>query len=77
MTEDKMVGWHHPLNGCEFEHAPGDGEGQGSLECCSPWGHRVRQDLEIEQQYVLILLDRFGLLQRELILAKRIQLCKV
>ena len=33
-----MVGWHHRLNGHEFEQAPGDGEGQGSLACCSPWG---------------------------------------
>ena len=38
MTEDKMVGWHHQLNGYEFELAPGDGEEQGSLPCCSPWG---------------------------------------
>ena len=37
-TEDEMVGWHHRLN--EFEQALGDGEGQGSLACCSPWGHR-------------------------------------
>ena len=37
MTEDEMVEWHHRLNGHEFEQAPGDGEGQGSLECCSPW----------------------------------------
>ena len=36
MTEDKMVGWHHQLNGHEFEQAPEDGEGQGSLVCCSP-----------------------------------------
>ena len=35
-TEDKMVGWHHWLNGHEFEQAPGDGEGQGRLVCCSP-----------------------------------------
>ena len=35
-TEDEMVGWHHQLNGHEFEQAPGDGEGQGSLTCCSP-----------------------------------------
>ena len=40
MTEDEMVGWHHWLNGHEFEQALGDGEGQGSLECCSPWGHK-------------------------------------
>ena len=38
MTEDEMVGWHHRLDGHEFEQAPGDGEGQGSLACCSPWG---------------------------------------
>ena len=40
MTEDQMVGWHHQLNGYELEQAPGDGEGQGSLVCCSPWGHK-------------------------------------
>ena len=40
MKEDKMVGWHHRLNGHEFEQAPGDVEGQGSLVCCSPWGHK-------------------------------------
>ena len=38
MTEDEMVGWHHRLNGHEFEQALGDGEGQGSLVCCSSWG---------------------------------------
>ena len=38
MTEDEMVGWHHRLNGHEFEQALGDGKGQGSLVCCSPWG---------------------------------------
>ena len=37
-TEDEMVGWHHQLNGLEFEQTPGDGEGQGSLACYSPWG---------------------------------------
>ena len=35
-TENEMVGWHHQLDGCEFEQAPGDSEGQGSLVCCSP-----------------------------------------
>ena len=38
MTEDEMVGWHHWLDGHEFEQAPDDGEGQGSLACCSSWG---------------------------------------
>jgi len=37
-TEDEMVGWHHQLSGYEFEQAPEDGKGQGSLACCSPWG---------------------------------------
>ena len=37
MTEDEMVGWHHQRNGHGFEQALGDGEGQGSLACCSPW----------------------------------------
>ena len=40
MTEDKMVGWYHWLNGHEFEQAPGDSEGQRRLACCSPWGHK-------------------------------------
>ena len=39
-TEDEMVGWHHRLNGYEFEQALGDDAGQGSLACCSPWGHK-------------------------------------
>ena len=38
MTDDNMVGWHHRLNGHESEQDLGDGEGQGGLECCSPWG---------------------------------------
>ena len=50
MTDSKMTGWHHQLNGHEFEQALGIGDGQGSLACCSPWGHRVRHDWVIEQQ---------------------------
>ena len=42
MTEDETVGWHHEHNGHEFEQTSGDGEGQGSLVCCSPWLQRVR-----------------------------------
>ena len=38
MTKDEMVGWHHRLNGHEFEQTLGDGEGQGSLAFCRPWG---------------------------------------
>ena len=41
MTEDEMVGWHHRLDRHESEQAPGVGDGQGSLACCSPWGHKV------------------------------------
>ena len=39
-TEGEMVGWHHWLDGHEFEQALGVGDGQGSLACCSPWGHK-------------------------------------
>ena len=40
MREGEMVGWHHQLNGHEFQQAPGDSEGQGSLACCRPWGQK-------------------------------------
>ena len=50
VTEDELVGWHHWLNGHEFEQAPGESEEQRSLECCSPWGHRVGRDFRPEQQ---------------------------
>ena len=40
VTENEMVGWNHWLNGHEFEQTLGDGEGQGSLECCGPWGRK-------------------------------------
>ena len=46
-TEDEMVGWHHRLNGHEFEQAPGVGDGQASLVCCSPWG---RKELDTTEQ---------------------------
>ena len=44
MTEDEIVGWHHQLNGHEFEQAPGVGDGQGSLMCCSPWAQTVEHN---------------------------------
>ena len=47
MTEDKIVGWHHQLNGHEFKQALGDGEGQGSLVCCNPWGHKALDTTEV------------------------------
>ena len=44
MIEDRVVGWHHQLNGHELEQAPGDGNGQGSLACCYP---RVLKELDM------------------------------
>ena len=46
MTEDEMVGWHHQLNGHEFEQALCVGDGQGGLVCCSPWGHKESDKAE-------------------------------
>ena len=46
MREDEMVRWHHRLNGHEFERTLGDGEGQGSLVCCRPWGHKESDTIE-------------------------------
>ena len=59
VVEDKMVVWHHQLNGHEFEQTVGYGEGQGSLVCCSPWGHRVGHNwvTEQQQQYQMHLTD--------------------
>ena len=47
MTEDAMVVWHHQLNGHGFEQALGSGDGQGSLVCCHPWGHK---ELDMTEQ---------------------------
>ena len=46
MTEDEMVGWHHQLNGHESEQAPGIGDRQRSLACCSPWGLKESYTME-------------------------------
>ena len=46
MTEDEMVGWHHRINRCEFELTARDSEGQGSLGCCSLWGHKESDTTE-------------------------------
>ena len=48
MTEDETAGWHHLLDGCEFEWTPGVGDEQGSLSCCNSWGRRVGQDCATE-----------------------------
>ena len=64
MSEDEMVGWHHRLNGHEFEQALGDGEGQGSLACCSLWGHKESDMTErpnnnrIESSHLLNISDK-------------------
>ena len=46
-----MVGWHHLLDGHEFEQSPGVDDGQGSLACCSPWDHRVKHDLATDLKH--------------------------
>ena len=46
ITEDEMVGWHHWLDGCEFEQAPGFVDGQGNLVCCSPQSHKESDTIE-------------------------------
>ena len=61
VAEDEMVGWHHWLNGHELEQALGDGERQGSLACCSPWGHRVGYDGATEQQQCISNITRYTL----------------
>ena len=48
MTEGKMVGWHHQINGYEFKKTPGVGDGQGGLACCSPWGHKESDTTELK-----------------------------
>ena len=47
MTEDEVVGWHHWLDGHEFDQAPGVGDGQGSLACYSPWDHKQSDTTEL------------------------------
>ena len=46
MTENQMIEWHYQLDGHEFEQALGAGDGQGSLACCSPWGHKESDTTE-------------------------------
>ena len=50
VADDEMVGWHHQLNGHEFEQTAGDSEGQGSLACCSPWAHKELNMTVTKQQ---------------------------
>ena len=64
-TEDEMVGWHHWLNGHEFEKASGVGGGQGSLVCCSPWARKEPDMTErlnwTELYWVYVAVHRFSL----------------
>ena len=52
-----MVGWHHQLNGHEFEQSPGAGEGLGSLACCSSWDHRESDTIECLNNRDLVVHD--------------------
>ena len=58
-TEDEMVGWHHWLNGHEFEPAPWVGDGQEGLACCSPWGCRVRHNWATELNWFKVHFFKF------------------
>ena len=51
-TKDEMVGWHRQLSGHEFEQTLGEGEGQESLACCSPWGHK-ESDMTLNNSNIL------------------------
>ena len=68
-TEDEMDGWHHRLDGHEFEHASGVGDGQGSLACCSPWGRKESDTTEqlnwTESPSTLCLLGFMGNMAQE------------
>ena len=64
MTEDEMVGWHHPLDEHEFEQAPEDVEGQGSRTCCSSRGHKesnMTEQLNICQKLATCIVNLFEL----------------
>ena len=71
MTEDEMIGWHHRLDGREFEQAPGGSEGQGSLVCCSPWGCKNLTQLRLNnnnykiQSLHIIIVSSYSLLNRK------------
>ena len=62
-TEDEMAGWHYGLNGHECEEAPEVGDGQGSLACCSPWGHKESTQLSDWTDWVTLLCSLIPSLQ--------------
>ena len=59
MTEDEIVGWHHQLNGLEFELTPGVVDGQGGLACCGSWGRRESDSMEQLNSTELISISYF------------------
>ena len=62
MTKDKIVGWHHQLNGYEFEETLKVGDGQGGLVCCSPWGHKesdMTEQLNRTDCFLLVLMSDY------------------
>ena len=66
MTEDEMLGWHHQLNGHEFEQALGDSEGQRRLVCCSPWnGKKLDMTEQLNNNNALQFLSVLSMLPRE------------
>ena len=80
MREDKMVGWHHRLNRHELEQAPGVGDGQASLACCSPWGRRVGHDWVTEWRKSPPLMEsehRYCLLEQDFYKGEFAVLCAV
>ena len=60
MAEDEMVWWHHQLYGHDFEQSPGVGDGQGSLMCCSPWGHKESHTTECLNWILMIACSKFS-----------------
>ena len=70
MTEHETVGWHHQLNGLEFEQTLGVGEGQGSLVCCSPGCSLEGLMLKLKLQYFGHLMQRADSLEKTLMLRK-------
>ena len=70
ITEDKMVGWHHQLNGYEFEYTPRVGDGQGGLACCSSWGCKELDMTEWLSRLIDWLTDADNSLEKSLMLEK-------
>ena len=64
MTEDEMIGWYHQLNGHESEQASRVGDGQGSLACCSQWGHKKSDTTEQLNNNFLVISIAFCIFQQ-------------